>query len=58
MLEIIVVDNFSSNSVLEYLDQLKANGLIKLIKNDINYGFTQAVNQGIGIAEKGNDIVL
>ena len=31
---------------------------IKLIKNDINYGFTYAVNQGIEIAETGNDIVI
>jgi glycosyltransferase involved in cell wall biosynthesis len=58
MFEIIVVDNFSSQTVVEYLDQLKAKNMIKLIKNDVNYGFTYAVNQGIEIAEKGNDIVI
>jgi len=57
-LEIIVVDNFSSHPIIEYLEELEANGKIKLIKNDINFGFTYAVNQGIAIAETGNDIVI
>ncbi len=57
-LEIVVVDNFSSQPVVAYLDQMAANGKIKLIKNAINYGFTYAVNQGIEIAEPGNDIVI
>jgi GT2 family glycosyltransferase len=57
-LELIVVDNSSSQPVVDYLDHLAADGQIKLIKNDINYGFTYAVNQGIEIAEKGNDILI
>ena len=57
-LEIIVVDNSSSRPVIDYLDQMASNGQIKLIKNDINYGFTYAVNQGIELAEKDNDIVI
>ena len=56
--EIIVVDNNSSQPVIDYLSQLSEQSKIKLIKNDINYGFTYAVNQGIEIAEKGNDILL
>jgi GT2 family glycosyltransferase len=57
-LEIIVVDNNSNQTVVDYLDQLEAQEKIKLIKNDVNYGFTYAVNQGISIAEKGNDILI
>jgi len=57
-IEIIVVDNNSNQTVVDYLDQLEAQEKIKLIKNDINYGFTYAVNQGISIAENGNDILI
>ena len=45
--EIIVVDNNSSQPVIDYLSQLSEQSKIKLIKNNINYGFTYAVNQGI-----------
>ena len=44
--------------VVAYLDHLAVNGKIKLIKNDINYGFTYAVNQGIELADTSNDIVI
>lgn len=57
-MEIIVVDNYSSKAVVDYLDQMAANGTIKLIKNNANYGFTYAVNQGIELAEEDNDIVI
>ena len=57
-LEIVVVDNASSGPVVEYLSGLKDEGKIKLILNHVNYGFTYAVNQGIEIAESGNDIVI
>lgn len=57
-LELIVVDNSSSQPVVDYLEQLAAHGKIKLIKNDINYGFTYAINQGIDLAETDNDIVI
>jgi GT2 family glycosyltransferase len=57
-LEIVVVDNSSSQPVVDYLDQMVSNGKINLIKNDINYGFTYAVNQGVELAEKGNDIII
>ena len=58
LIEIIVVDNASKSSVIDYLTELYDNGEIKLIKNNVNYGFTYAVNQGIELAESGNDIVL
>ncbi len=56
--EIIVVDNDSSKPVTDYLTTLESEAKIKLIKNKINYGFTFAVNQGVAIAEEGNDILL
>lgn len=58
LIEIIVVDNASKNQVVDYLNELSDKDEIKLIKNDVNYGFTYAVNQGIEIAEKENDIIL
>ena len=57
-MEIVVVDNASDNSVVDYLTELANASKIKLIKNEINYGFTYAINQGIEIAETGNDIVI
>ncbi len=57
-LEVIVVDNASDQPVIDYLTSMADDKRIKLIKNDVNYGFTYAVNQGIEIAEKGNDILL
>ena len=57
-LELIVVDNSSSPPIVDYLNELAVNGTIKLLKNDINYGFTYAVNQGIDLSESENDIVI
>ncbi len=57
-LEIIVVDNSSSQPVVDLLEQMAAKEKIKLIKNDRNYGFTYAVNQGIELAIIENDIVI
>ncbi|WP_407423345.1 glycosyltransferase [Methanobrevibacter sp.] len=57
-IRIIVVDNNSSKPVRYYLDSLKSDGLIELIQNDINYGFTYAVNQGIEISDDDSDILL
>jgi len=58
LLNIIVVDNNSSAGVIEVLKQKAAEGLITLIQNRKNYGFTYAVNQGILAAAKDSDIVL
>ncbi|RAP47570.1 MAG: hypothetical protein BZ135_02030 [Methanosphaera sp. rholeuAM6] len=57
-LEIIVVDNNSSEDVIRYLIKLKNESRIKLILNQENLGFTYAVNQAIEIAQINNDIVL
>ena len=58
MLEIIVVDNNSSKDVKNYLSDLESEGKIKLILNDINYGFSFAINQGIALSRKNSDILL
>lgn len=57
-LEIIVVDNASDQQIVDYLSQLKNENKIKFIQNNINYGFTYAVNQGIAISKFNNDIII
>lgn len=58
MLEIIVVDNNSNKEVKNYLSDLESEGKIKLILNDINYGFSFAINQGIALSKENTDILL
>lgn len=58
LLEIIVVDNDSTNNVKTYLQKEKAAGRIRLRLLDTNYGFTYAVNIGIEMARPDADIVL
>lgn len=57
--EIIIVDNGSTDGSREYLEQLKAKGLmLKAIFNDRNYGFAKAVNQGIKVARNDWIVVM
>ncbi|MGB9980380.1 glycosyltransferase [Methanobacterium sp.] len=56
--DIIVVDNDSSQPIVNYLKKLADADKIKFIQNNINYGFTYAVNQGIAIAEPDSDIII
>ncbi len=56
--KIIVVDNNSNDAVKFYLNQLYKDNIIDLIQNNVNYGFTHAVNQGISISDKDSDILL
>lgn len=58
LIEIIVVDNNSNSDVRDYLKSLESNGNIKLILNDVNYGFSYAINQGIAISDSDSDILL
>lgn len=58
LLDIIVVDNNSSDEVKEYLINLESEGKIRLILNKVNYGFGYAVNQGINISKEDSDILL
>ena len=57
MVDIIIVDNNSSSEVKKYLKQLESNQ-IKLILNNINYGFTYGVKQGIELSDKDSDILI
>lgn len=58
MVRIIVVDNNSNDAVRFYLKSLSENNEIDLIQNDMNYGFTYALNQGIEISDSNSDILL
>lgn len=58
LLEIIVVDNNSTDGVKEYLHNQRKSGSIKLIELDENYGFTYAVNIGISHSNPKADIIL
>lgn len=55
---IIVIDNNSNDAVKFYLKTLCENKEIELIQNDINYGITYAINQGIEISDSDSDILL
>ena len=57
-IEIIVVDNNSNERVRDYLKTVSDEGKIKYIQNDINYGFTYAIDQGISVSDKDSDILL
>lgn len=58
--ELIVVDNASSVDVIKYLDLVASQNpsKVKLLKLDRNYGYTYAVNRGIELADKDNDVLL
>lgn len=58
LIRIIVVDNNSNAAVKFYLKTLQDNNEIDLIQNDINYGFTNAINQGINFSDSDSDILL
>lgn len=57
-IEIIVVDNNSNDNVKNYLNSLSSKGKIKFVQNDVNYGFTFAVEQGISLSDETSDILL
>ena len=56
--DIIIVDNNSNEAVRYYLKVMENKKQIKLIQNDVNYGFTHAVNMGIDISDENSDILL
>ncbi len=55
ILEIIVVDNASQDESVDFILENHPN--VVLIRNDINYGFAKAVNQGI-LKAKGDYVFL
>jgi GT2 family glycosyltransferase len=58
MVDIIVIDNNSGIEIKEYLKKLESDDTIKLKLNDVNYGFTYAVKQGIDLSEEDTDILI
>lgn len=58
LLDIIVVDNDSTPEVQDFLQAEQAAGRIVFVELGRNYGFTHAVNIGIGRARPGSDIIL
>lgn len=56
--DIVVVDNNSGSDVVDELRTLEKSLHIKLIINSKNYGFSYAVNQGIDISPKENDVLV
>lgn len=57
-LEVVVVDNLSSEPVRDYLAAEQAAGRITFVPLDFNYGFTYAVNVGIARSRPKADILL
>jgi GT2 family glycosyltransferase len=55
-LELIIIDNNSTDGTLDKLNSIKYNYL-QVYKNDTNLGFTKAVNQGIKLSN-GKNIFL
>lgn len=58
LVDVIVVDNNSNEKIRNYLKSLSDDGKIKYIQNNINYGFTYAIEQGISISNQNSDILL
>lgn len=57
MVEIIIVDNASEMAVLQLLERFRKRG-VRVLMNEINYGFSYAVNQGVSTADSEADILL
>ena len=57
-LEVIISDNNSNSAVKYYLKTLQQNPIFKIIFNDVNFGFSHAVNQAIEISDEDSDILL
>jgi GT2 family glycosyltransferase len=56
--EVIVVDNASSDATVVELEALRSAGIIdQLVLSDENLGFAKAVNAGIGLSS-GTDVLL
>jgi len=57
LIEVIVVDNASTDGTLDYLNQWKGPFDLRIIPNRKNQGYAKANNQGAGIA-RGDYILL
>jgi len=57
LFEVVIVDNNSSEEVKNYLKEINRRN-IKVIFNDVNFGFSYAVNQGVEHASPDADIII
>ncbi|CAM4334424.1 Glycosyltransferase 2-like domain-containing protein [Bordetella tumbae] len=55
--EVVIVDNNSPDEVKKYLQKISCEK-IKIVLNDVNYGFSYAVNQGVALASTEADILI
>jgi GT2 family glycosyltransferase len=59
LLEIIVVDNASTDGSADFLDNLMANDVsLQVIRNEENLGFAVAINRGVGYSKSENILFL
>jgi hypothetical protein len=59
LLEIIVVDNASTDGSADFLGNLAANDVsLHLIRNEENRGFSAAINRGVGYSKSENILLL
>ena len=56
-IEIIIIDNASTDRTLSWAQQLHKQGIIRLVSNPDNMGFSHACNQGALIA-KGQSLIF
>lgn len=56
--KIIIVDNGSGQEIDDFLAEISLKQNVEVIKNNRNYGFTYAVNQGLAAADSEWDLVL
>ena len=58
-LEIIVVDNASTDGSTDFLDNLRSGGMsLQVIRNERNCGFSAAINCGVGCSKLENILLL
>lgn len=57
-LDVIIVDNASSDSTPVWLDEIEAEPRVRVIRNQDNRGFAAACNQGLAAGAEGNADLL
>lgn len=58
-LDVIVVDNASSDATPQWLDQIERDARVRVVRNRENLGFAAACNQGLALgAERDPDVLV
>src|SRR5690606_19633510 len=58
-LDVIVVDNASSDETPQWLDQIERDARVRVVRNRENLGFAAACNQGLALgAERDPDVLV